>query len=807
MSHQSDPKSLVAHCEDSQRDVLGVTVSRTQAVCILLSLAVLVWHLAPVCSDQPLAGWDTVPHYTLYLKFLDLLKTGSLSGYDRSMLGGFAEFRLYPPLGYLILALPHFITGGVISAQLSFNVMLALIPFGYLGALYWCAKQFFDRRVAGWALIVGALYLAAPPDFALMGVGLFALYWGGLIFSFLALPFLCLFLGTLERIRRTQSIVVQDGLRIIVTLGCLSLIHLLSTVMAAWIFLIYLCVLPWRSRFALLGAATCAAAAVSWWYLPFLRHLPYSSSTTTGLWGRFADPLFMIVPGISLSRLSTWWTHRFDLISLAPLTIGLDQIALPLWTIYLPFTGLCIAAAIYVGCRALLISRCFFLVTLTALTVLILPRDFLADGIESGIHFYRFIQPILILTTLLAAYGLETIGKELRMFHPAVSTLLRTGSTAVLLWTIVSQMFLIFSLENRSILAADRYPQYSSTHRLFLGEYPDAPVAERMLEYIGTLNPTGRIAVESIPGDQSRIGSPHYFNSLIAQRLGLSVLGGLLLESSPLTPLVMPTLYAHSEHLQWAERDLVHAREFIRQPMSSMLRRLQAYSVEYILTSSLAYQYALRQLPPTEIVPVKTIGAYSLFRVLRFQPYVYCATQSPALFVGTLSEFRDFSEIWYLDPTLLSYPVLFAPQGLRHFTPIEYAHFSAIISAPQSRRLDSASIHPSSQNGSVPTIFFGDPNGDGEAMRWIETRDRYQQAKQLAYHLKKLSTPIQADCLEAAATRVSDSSLSWNAHGLVGTTFGFAPDWNSSDGTSEVYVSAAGTLFTFSYGATELVFR
>src|SRR5262249_9699045 len=107
---------------------------------------VLGWHLSSLLSPRLRAGWDVVPHFYLLEFMLNLLRDGRAHGYDLNWFAGYSAFTLYPPLFYILSAIPTLLSGGAISLSLAYNLMQLLLPCLLLGSLYLAGRSFFGRE-------------------------------------------------------------------------------------------------------------------------------------------------------------------------------------------------------------------------------------------------------------------------------------------------------------------------------------------------------------------------------------------------------------------------------------------------------------------------------------------------------------------------------------------------------------------------------------------------------------------------------------------------------------------------------------
>ncbi|NLF24676.1 MAG: hypothetical protein GX589_03345, partial [Deltaproteobacteria bacterium] len=204
----------------------------------LFCALVLVWRSAAVLLQPgPPAGWDSPGHFYLFNKMLSLLREGRLSAYDPMWFGGFPAFVLYPPFAYIVMALPHILSFGLITPELSFNLTLFAIPFFFLVSLVWTGRVFLGPRAGIVLLPLGLMYLMLGVDYAYAGLGLSGLYLTGMSPGALALPMLLVMLGLLESARRDGSIKLRFWAGF--WLALIVLTHTLTALFALWSLMLF----------------------------------------------------------------------------------------------------------------------------------------------------------------------------------------------------------------------------------------------------------------------------------------------------------------------------------------------------------------------------------------------------------------------------------------------------------------------------------------------------------------------------------------------------------------------------------------
>ena len=118
----------------------------------LIVAVILAYKLAPILSVKEVAGWDLPMHRAWCELMVQFLTVGRFSGYDPVQLGGIPAFVLYPPLFYILVALPTVVTAGALPTTLAFNIVLVLIPFLFIFATRTAAVRIYGTDAAPWAV-------------------------------------------------------------------------------------------------------------------------------------------------------------------------------------------------------------------------------------------------------------------------------------------------------------------------------------------------------------------------------------------------------------------------------------------------------------------------------------------------------------------------------------------------------------------------------------------------------------------------------------------------------------------------------
>jgi hypothetical protein len=607
--------------------------NRIDVMVWILCISLIGWALYPILSNQIVAGWDLTSHFYLLTKMAELLKTGAITGYDANWFGGYPVFTFYGPLPYFLLAGLHILSFGVISLSFLFNSFLFLLPFFFLLSIYYTSRVWFGKKIGPAALLFSLFFLLANRDYAHFGIGLNAEVTLGLFSSIFAISLMVFLLGVLgkQRLKKSKKLILVGGL----LLAMIILTHALTTIFTG----VLLVVLFLSDRKKLwkpvLLTFLIGLVLSSFWLIPFLWNLKFTSAQMIGMLSLSKDPLFTLYP-------------KFDEIFVN-------------FNFLLLIPGIVLLICSVIGITKLFKSKSHFWPYAFVFTLILLPRDYLVYVIDLPVHYYRFISHIFILNIFLAAVGLQYIFKKI---------------PKIIVWPIV-----LLSIFVMAVLHFDMKEDYN----FFFEEYDDYETAVEMLDYIKELNPTGRVAVEIRPENQPMLGTPHFFATFLPLKYGIPVVPGLLAESSLSSEFIMPSLVQISDSIAWGNVLLLKDKEFKKQSKSSMVERLGLYNVEYILLNSDYAENLLGNLEDDTVNFQKTIGNFDLLRLADFKPFIESTSYPPFLFIDEGGmDFRTFSKEWFKLPELFKYPVIYTDKSVDEISDYDLSKIGGfIVSSPE----------------------------------------------------------------------------------------------------------------------------
>lgn len=745
-----------------------------------------------------LSGWDTAGHAFLTERMVGYLKSGRVSGYNPLWLGGYPEFSLYPPGAYLVAALPHFLSLGAVSVQAGFNFWVCAIPFFIVAAFALAAHRVFGGTQWFQGVVFGFLFLTMRRVWGHAGIGLGALVENGLFPNFIALPAFILLLG--EFCRRgpysDRRGLVAGGL-----FGILLLTHTLSSFFAACA-LALLLLFEGRRLIRFTFILTVTALAISgWWILPFLTHLPYASAISLGLTIGLPDPLFSLFPGLSVMELKEFFSHiRRSMAEFPDFGVAAPVIA---FIAYAPYRGALLLLGTVVGIIALAKEQRWYPAILYILTLLLLPRFFLAIGSELGVHYHRMSQGIWIIEAFIAGHGVDRLAYLVtsRGALQQLRSLALQGLVAGALVLSASETFnrkALFGVARTDIFAGD-----FTTYRTF-EEHPGYHDLVGLGEFLTTQHPTGRIIVESDPENLRLYGSPHAGTVVLAARFGLPSFPGLLAESSLGFPFTNGALAAISKTLSWGAI-LYTDSDFYEQPPWTMLRRLAAAGGEYIVSTSEKLETHLREDGGGEVEFVKSFGRMSLYRFRSFRPLVARYSGKPLVYLNHGEfPFLDFSKQCYRQVGLLNYAIISGDNAPEINRALRGGTIGGvIINQYDTSRLSLQDL----QSFRVPVLFVnGAPAGDLRDSRAIQKLDDVRGHEELEQEIKRLfgdpghyeAVPYQHD---------NERELRIASPGWIVLTIGTAPGWRLGDTERVPFTVQPASMMFYSDGPTLVSYR
>lgn len=695
----------------------------------IICVVALVWFLHPILTGQLVAGWDSTSHFYLQTKMADFLKAVTITGYDANWFGGYPVFTFYGPLPYILITLFYFLSFGVIPLNFIFNGFLFLLPFFFLFSVYYTSRVWFGKKAGVFALLFSLFFLLADKDYAHFGVGLNAEIALGLFSSLFAIFLMTLLLGVFgkQREKKSKKLIIVGG----ILLAMIILTHALTTLFTG----VLMAILFFSDRKSLwkpiILTFLSALILSAFWLFPFLWNLEFSSAQMIGVPPMSKDPLFVLYPGILLLIFSLF------------------------------------------GITSLFKSKNHFWPYAFIATLIVLPRDYLVYVIDLPVHYYRFVPHIFVLNIFLAAAGLEHVMES----YPIIA---KRKYLRALIWVIVliSVSLAVFKFDMRN----DR--------PFFFEEFESYDDSRQMLEYIASLNPTGRIAIEIKPENQDILGTPHFFSTLLPLKYDIPVLPGLLAESALSSEFILPTLVQVSDSIAWGNVSLLKDKNFKKQSFDSMIKRLKLYGVEYLLLNAEFARNLLKSVPDDELISQKITGSFHLLKLPDFKPLIEATSYAPFLFVDNGGmDFRTFSAQWFKFPEFFDYPVIYTEKSIDEISDYDLSRIGGfVISVPEGKSMSAEDLDDLKKlNGNI--VLFDSTESPED-------------------QLKIMSSIFQSDFdkSEIIAEVREDERLKFFSKTGAFINYSYFPRWKSTDSAQTVFWATPSMMFVFGRGETELFY-
>lgn len=747
------------------------------------SIFALSWLLSPLLVNRITPGWDTTPHFYLFTKMVDYLKMGRVSGYDGLWFGGFPAFRLYGPFPYILMSIPHFFSFGKIGLPLSFNLFLFSLPFFFLSSIWYTARIWFDKMGGYIAMIFGTIFLCAVQDKAYMGVGIDSIISVGLFTSFFAICLMIFFLGVIEKHRKTPKFGNLIWGALLLTM--LILTHAMTLLFTLLLLSIYT-FLNWKKFWKpafIMGLS--ALVLSSFWLIPFLKDLYLSSGQKLGLLGATNDPLFVL----------------FDF----PSSFGERPTSLMLAAI--PTVLLLVSSV--TGLYVTLKSKSDFWAVAFIFTLVVLPRQYLVSYFDLPVHYYRYTAHVYALNIFVATAGLIFLIKKIDKLKPITKDIFK----GLLVGTVVVAL-LVSYIDKLNFSNNPR----NYTHQYNFSEYPDNADAQKVMEYLGSLQIENRVAVPSLPSLQFTLGSPHFFATFLPLNYKISVVPGLLAESAISTQFVLPTIAKLGSSLNWGNTSLLDDHGFSNQDMNSMIKRLGLYNVQYILETKDNAKTIMEGVKSELITKLIDVGNFSVLEMKNYRPFIESTNYKPFLFInkGGIG-FLDFSKEWFKTVDFFEMPVIYTKKNLARIPQEEIQQIDGyIVSMPKGSTVSKSSYEEWLKTDKKIVFLNASPspelaekfkhNGGSEKVEFVNDFDLNVGVDVIYKDLKKFNSVTIART-KVEPQLIQDMDLKFNNQGGTLINYSYFPDWNVENCESTIYWATPSMMWVFAKGETEMRYR
>jgi len=607
---------------------------REWKILFAIALFAIVPQVLPVLTANALSGWDTHGHLYLTEIMARLLQNGHVSGYILNWEGGFPAFSLYPPLFFIVTAGPAALLPSWLSVTACYHLMVFALPLLFAISFMGYARATLPGTAWVGVPAIILVYLMLP-GLGAYGVGLESLLATGLVPSFFALVLFTTFAWSLE-----SALSIPSKRRIVVSsllLGALFLSHTLTSIFAVFYVAVAAALGARYARVSALSIVTIAVLLSSWWTIPFILNLPYSSGEAILDQNALSSLSIFFPIGPAAERIVTTGGLQRELLAFErpPGSVFNTQAAV----------GLFFLISVSAGIVSSLKRGRYTLPLVFLGGIALVPGGFILSALGLPLHAYRFSACLWVIELILSAEGLSLLMNQVHQRRAIVVKGLCALFCVVACAAAWIDLAVLLKKDRFLLLHADDRPTFQS--------------GENLLAFLAANPPQGRIAVESEMRSIRLFGSPHWLLTEIPRRLGLPTMPGVYAESSLSSPFVTPTLARMGNQLVWGAPEIARRQGFRRQSFRSMVERLRLFSVEMIVATSGKMRKNLRRLAKFGVTPVYENSDVALFSLGKPLPIVDSFKVKPFLFLehGGIS-FRAFSKWLYTTPDLFDVPVL-----------------------------------------------------------------------------------------------------------------------------------------------------
>ncbi|MCL4404079.1 6-pyruvoyl-tetrahydropterin synthase-related protein [Patescibacteria group bacterium] len=774
----------------------------------LVYAGLLAWKFWPLVSmNQILPGNDTLGHIWAFHEFFQSLSAGHFWDYSPYWFGGMPLFQFYAPLGFLFMSGVYAAIGRFVSQFLVFRWYVFLTFAVFPVPFYFFVKAYLGRKAAYASLPVGLLLVFYPPFFNFMGLGAAASIVGGLFDQMLAVDLLLFYLVALKKLADSDSLnwkwIAWGG----VALALVFLAHTLTSIMAGVLtFIIGLYyVRRWfkQKLFWNFGLVIVLGILLSsFWLFPFVANLKFTSAEAISTGSFLSSPLDAFAP----FHLNDIWNGGAAAFSYAWLLI------------WIPFL---------IGLAYLIKEKRSLFPIIILTTFLCFGLDYF-DGVFPGltIHYYRLLGYGLLFFLAVASAGAAWLWDKAAVKKVLLAALVLIGLAAL------AQYLYLFRFTGE-VSTVSNNNGFISVNQMTdidyfwsISQYPDFGQANQMLSDLRNyhlLDTPQRIMPDMAPLLMMHdLSSVHFFNAALPLANDQYSLFGLYAESSWQLPFIFPaTNPVTGNGMLWGRvRDLSFDNYFLGQGLEDMVKRLQLFGVNYLLTGSPLYDGEVQKIK--EATLVKQEGDFKLYHLQGAKQMAYAPGHGPGLFVQVNGlGFREFALGWYSVPGLLDYPVADWNRGTNDLTKEAVAPFGYLV-------LDLSSPPPAGLMAKVlsfgkPILVLNESNvplglGNGNDVREI---DGFQSVALFSKEPPTMIQPNQASltgmtdfirkyAAPAASSSaptisgISDRKVSLYGHGPAIVNLGYFPYWHCTSGCSAVYPVTPGQMLVFANGETDL---
>ncbi len=637
---------------------------KLEIILFIVSFLLIALRLRGLFSMSQLPGWDTSSHfYALNKMVFEYLPQGHIIGYLQNWLGGMPLFQFYAPFYFLVVAVIYKITFGVIALPLLFKLSILFILYFFTFSFWYWTKAFFGQGVARWAIPMSLLYIFYPKVYAVFGIGASAMIEIGFITSTFGICFIFLLLGFVKKYKDTRLYIyfVLSS----ITIFLLIFTHTLSALWGLFFVFIFTLFSLRDRQFVknIIYIGILGLGMSLFWLVPFVFNLNLTAGDIRDIsW--VANPLFPVLPVRASYYVIT--SVVMSVLSLLGLYIVIRKK-------YLYILGLFIFSVLFIIFGSY-IPR-------------LLPNF--------TMHYNRFIPIFFVIILTLSALGIDFLWSLWGN---------KTSDNRVLF------IIMIVLIALQSVWFFDYQVIEQKNFKVPLvynwNNYPLIGDANDVIEKLSELSDVRRIFVE-IPSQEGLqlLGSYNYFTSQIPLNNNQYVITGDYVESSLLTPLVLPTIkfLTKGQYRIWGEDKITTIGNFSNQDDIFYLKRLQLLGVNYIITSTSRLYDVLSNYKDAKFVDGNNY--FAIFKLNNSRPYVYQSSYKPVLFLeGNNLSFSEAEKILFVSDNTYDIPLV--KVGKKDLTALNnFDNFSALVISGDDIKTDDYNFYISLD---LPLIFIGD---------------------------------------------------------------------------------------------------
>ncbi|MCO6430321.1 MAG: hypothetical protein J5J00_05620 [Deltaproteobacteria bacterium] len=774
---------------------------------------VLVGVMAGFLTTDRMVAWDLYPQYYLADLMVRNLEQGSLQSYDPLWFGGYPSFTFYGGFPYLITALLHFASFKYLEIATCLNLVIFSLPLLFTLSVIYYSRAFNGRQGDPFAISFALLYLTQLSNPHQGPFGIFGSLMHGHFAAFSAVVLMTLFFGSLERAMasgtRTRLLVTGALLAAVITS------HALTTIFCAFYLAVRSLFCNRTAFFRLLLTASFALLLSAYSWMPLLFELKYSSSEIQGM---IKDPLLILFPGLlHIKNCLSSFTTGFP--------FG-----------YLTVTFVVLACSI-MGAISLIRSNHFFLPVVFVLALLILPRNFLTDLLPVGIHYNRFIFPMVPLLIVIAVHGANWLAAMMSHRKPGiVRAMVVAALIAPLFWSLLWAGVQNYTARPWNSITGSALYEHAyracDSAGLFLplqseSEISAISAAKQVGDFLETQESINRVAVQSAQGDVHRLGTPHFLATWLPLMHRIPVVNGLLAESSFSSGFIIPVFAFLTDGMFWG-RDRIYDMFIDRPTPEAMLKRLAMFGVRYLVVTNREFlpHYVHRTASVIGGVPtspfagdftaesrslirlVKSVLPFHIFEIDKPRPLFSAIDYKPYFYVeeGGLS-FRSFSELWFQFDRLLDYPVIFSEKSYQSLAETEKQAIGGIIlSYKKGRVLSSDDLEPWLATGKKVIVLDGLVDTTVSDLTGVTIINTGQRDKFFIDFARAIgSSDVSYE--EIVPTTNSATRFEFEHHGGTIINYSYFSRWESSSRKQTIFQITPSFMYVVATGPTTLTYK